>query len=389
MLRSRVASYAFLSLVALTMLFPLAWMVKTSLQSATSDVTDLRSIVPTYEVTLADDDIRDYSMLARQLLAGATPQARAIRARLPATSTVTLNSLANDLDNGTQERQGLLLALNDVIATRRLDVDPALSEPPVASAPAVELGSSSANRISNRRLLDEAFPTLLRPARRWHWSNYEHVIYDLSFARAFLNSVLVTGITTFGLVLTSSLAAYAFARMQFLGRDQLFIGYLATMMVPSTVTMIPVFLLLRKLHLVDTYWALFLPPMFNAYGVFLLRQFFLNIPRDYEEAAAIDGCSPFGIYWRVIIPLSLPGIAALTLLTFIGSWRSFMWPLIATHSRELFTLPLALAQFQELFGVRWTLLMAGSVIMTIPMLAAFIVGQKFFIEGIQLGGIKG
>jgi multiple sugar transport system permease protein len=222
-----------------------------------------------------------------------------------------------------------------------------------------------------------------------HPENYREVVQELGFKRSLLNSALATVLTTVGLVFTSSLAAYAFARLRFFGRDQIFLGYLSTMMVPATVTMIPVFIILRELRWINTYYALIIPPMFSAYGVFMLRQFFLAIPRELEEAAIIDGCSTFGIYWRIILPLSKPALAALTILSFMGSWRSFMWPLIVTHTKEMYTLPVALSQFQELFGIQWTLLMAGSVIMIAPMVVVFVLGQRFFVEGIQLGAVKG
>ncbi|HHX40281.1 MAG TPA: carbohydrate ABC transporter permease [Armatimonadetes bacterium] len=224
---------------------------------------------------------------------------------------------------------------------------------------------------------------------RLHWENYHKVWVEIDFARALINSAFVTIAVTTGQVFTSSLAAFAFARLHFFGRDKIFLGYLATLMVPSTVTMIPVFILLRELRWINTYYALIIPAMFSAYGTFLLRQFFLSIPRDLEDAAVIDGCSSFGIYRNVILPLSKPALSALAILTFIGSWRSFMWPLIVTHEKEMFTLPVALASFQEMFTVQWTLLMAGSVIMILPMLLVFMVGQRFFIEGIRVGAVKG
>lgn len=221
------------------------------------------------------------------------------------------------------------------------------------------------------------------------WANYKAVFQDTGVARSLLNSTMVTVAVTAGLVCTSSLAAFAFARLKFFGRDKIFLGYLATMMIPGVVTMVPTFLILRELHWINSYYALLIPPMFSAYGVFLMRQFFLTLPRDLEEAATIDGCSTFGVYWRIILPLSKPALAALTILSFMGTWRSFMWPLIVTHTRNMFTLPLALTQFQEMYGVHWTLLMAGSVIMIIPMLVVFVFGQRFFVEGIQLGAVKG
>ena len=222
-----------------------------------------------------------------------------------------------------------------------------------------------------------------------HWENYRTVMVETNFARALFNSTVITLSVTCGQVLTSSLAAFAFARLKFFGRDRIFLGYLATMMIPAAVTMIPVFILLRHLHWVNTYWGLIIPAMFSAYGTFMLRQFFMTISSELEDAAIIDGCSTLGVYWHVILPLSKPALATLTIFTFMGSWRSFMWPVIITHTRDMFTLPVALAQFQEMYGIQWTLMMAGSVIMIIPMLVVFIFGQRYFVEGIQLGAVKG
>lgn len=221
------------------------------------------------------------------------------------------------------------------------------------------------------------------------WRNYQRIWSGTNFARAVYNSALVTVCVTIAQLFTSTLAAYAFARLQFRGRNAIFMGYLSTMMVPDVVTMIPVFILLRTMGWIDTYWALILPAAFSAYGTFMLRQFFLSIPRELEEAAVIDGCTSWGIYLNVVLPLAKPAIAALGILTFMSSWRSFMWPLIVCQSQNMVTAPVALSQFQELHGVQWTLLMAGSVIMLIPMLAVFVIGQRFFISGIQLGAVKG
>jgi multiple sugar transport system permease protein len=229
----------------------------------------------------------------------------------------------------------------------------------------------------------------LWPESGLRFENYAQAWRESNLMRAFLNSYFVTMAITLGQVSTSSLAAYAFARMRFAGRDQIFIGYLATMMIPAAVTMIPTFILLRHLGWIDTYTALIIPSMFSAYGTFMLRQFFLGIPSSLEEAAILDGCSRLGLYWHIMLPLSRPALAALGIITFIGSWRNFMWPLIVTHSEALFTLPVALAAFQDMYDIQWPLLMAGSVIMTIPMLVAFLIGQKFFASGITIGAIKG
>ena len=217
------------------------------------------------------------------------------------------------------------------------------------------------------------------------WRAYPFV----SFGRAYLNSLCVALAVTLGQVITSSLAAYAFARLRFAGRDILFFGYLATMMVPGAVTMIPVFILLRNLGWVDTYKALIIPGIFTAYGTFMLRQFFLTLPKELEDAAKIDGCNYFLIFWKIILPLSKPALATLTTFTFMGAWMNFMWPLIVINTEDKFTLPVGLAYFQSLHHTDWTLLMAASVMMILPILIVFIFNQRFFVEGIKLTGIKG
>lgn len=221
------------------------------------------------------------------------------------------------------------------------------------------------------------------------WQNYLKPWKVVPFARFYMNSIFVAIAVTGAQVITSSMAAYSFARLQFPGRDKLFFGYLATMMVPGAVTMIPVFILLRYLGWIDSYKALILPAAFTAYGTFMLRQFFLTLPRDLEDAAKIDGCSYAGIFWRIILPLSKPALATLTTFTFMGTWMSFMWPLIVLNSHEKFTLPVGLAYFQSLHHTDWTLLMSASMMMIIPILLVFIFNQRFFVEGIKMSGIKG
>jgi len=221
------------------------------------------------------------------------------------------------------------------------------------------------------------------------WQNYMKPWKVVPFARFYFNSIFVAIMVTLAQVGTSAMAAYPFARLTFPGRDKIFFGYLATMMVPGAVTMIPVFILLRYLGWVDSYKALILPAAFTAYGTFMLRQFFLTLPKDLEDAAKIDGCSYLGIFWRIILPLSKPALATLTTFTFMGTWMNFMWPLIVLNTHEKFTLPVGLAYFQSLHHTDWTLLMAASMLMIIPILLVFIFNQRFFVEGIKLTGIKG
>jgi len=219
---------------------------------------------------------------------------------------------------------------------------------------------------------------------------YKQVWTQIAFARYFFNSLFIALAVMIGQVFTSSLAAYAFARLKFPGRDKIFLAYLGTLMVPGVVTVIPVYILMRELHWIDTYQALIVPAMFSAYGTFLLRQFFLSIPHEMEEAARIDGCNAFDVYRWIVVPLSLPAMSALAIFTFVGNWRSFMWPLIVTNSSAHYTLPVGLAAFRTLEGgVNWPVLMAGSMLMTLPMVIIFLFGQRYFIEGVRIGGVKG
>ncbi len=240
------------------------------------------------------------------------------------------------------------------------------------------------------------------------WSNYsrawkafpvDEALFGLvknadGFLVWYINSLVVAFCIMFGQLLTSSLAAYAFARLTFPGRDKLFLGYLATMMVPGVVTMIPVFVLLKYLDAWtgvpwrDTYKALILPGMFSAYGTFMLRQFFLTIPKDLEDAARIDGCTKLGVYRNVILPLSKPALATLATIIFMGSWNDFMWPLIVTDSTGMKTLPVGLASFQGQYNTDWTMLMAASIIVLLPVLLVFIFNQRFFVRGIVMSGLK-
>ncbi len=224
--------------------------------------------------------------------------------------------------------------------------------------------------------------------RAW-WGNYPDAWEEISFLRLYLSSIFVAVVGTFGQVLTSSMAAYAFARLRFPGRDKLFFAYLATMMIPGSVTMIPVFVLLKHFGWINTYQALIIPGLFSAYGTFMLRQFFMGLPTELEDAAKIDGSGYVGIWARVILPLSKPALATLTTFTFIGFWGNYMWPLVITITEELRTLPIGLKYFVGQHATNYTQLMAGSMIALVPVLLLFIFNQRYFVEGIKLSGIKG
>jgi len=223
------------------------------------------------------------------------------------------------------------------------------------------------------------------------WGNYIEALESTPqpFYWYYWNSIWKAFCTVSGQLLTCSMAAYAFARLSFPGRDLLFFGYLATMMIPFHVTMIPVFMLLKELHWIDTRWGLIVPGIFSAYGTFLLRQFFLTIPKELEEAASMDGASKLRIYLTVILPLSKPALSTLGIFVFISDWNNLIWPIIVINNQELHVLPQALASFQGLYVVEWHLLMAASVIVMLPLLIVYILNQKFITEGIVLSGLKG
>jgi len=218
---------------------------------------------------------------------------------------------------------------------------------------------------------------------------YPDVWNELPFANFFINSTYITLASVVGQLLVCSLSAYAFARLEFRGRDKLFYLYLATMMIPGQVTLIPAFILMGWLHWIDTAWALIVPGLGSAFGIFLLRQFFLTIPRELEDAAKIDGYGLFGIYWRIILPLSKPALATLAVFTFLGSWNDFLWPFVVINTPENMTLPVGLSFLQQNYTTQWPQLMAGSTMSLIPVVIVFLLAQRYFVEGITMTGLKG
>lgn len=221
-----------------------------------------------------------------------------------------------------------------------------------------------------------------------HFDNFSRAFQAAPFGRYYLNSIFVAVTVTLGQLITCSMAAFAFARLKFWGRDALFMIFLATMMIPGQVTMIPTFMVLHWLGWIDTYNALIVPGLASAFGTFLLRQFFLTIPKELEEAAYIDGCSRFKVLWRIIIPLSKPALATLAIFTFMGVFNDFMWALIVISTEDMRTVQLGLAIFRDRYLTDWDLMMAGSVTATLPILIIFFIAQKWFIKGITLSGLK-
>lgn len=253
------------------------------------------------------------------------------------------------------------------------------------------------------------YPPKLWPAKLI-WVNYSRAWKAVPFFRGFANSLFISLSITFGQLITCSMAAYAFSRLRFIGRDKIFFLYLATLMVPTHVTMIPIFILIRVLpeflkSIINTdiwtndiyignlflgkplglnsYFALIIPFCFSAYGTFLLRQFFLVIPQDFEDAAKIDGCTHLRIFFNIILPLSKPALATLATFTFMNAWKNYLWPLVIASSPDLMPLSVLIQWLQGLYTTDWTLLMAGSVIALLPIILVFIFNQRYFTKGLH------
>lgn len=225
-------------------------------------------------------------------------------------------------------------------------------------------------------------------AQRWTLASYQAAWARGNFLLAFANSTLVALVVTALQISTSALAGYALARLKFPGRQAFLLAAIASLIIPFQLLVVPIFLVLKWGHLLNTYGALILPTAANGYGIFLMRQYFLTIPIELEEAAALDGATRWQILWEVMLPLARPAVMTLFLFTFIGEWNDLFKPLVFTTRPELRTVQLALVSFQDQFSNDWPLLMAAVVIATVPVLLLFFVGQRQFIEGIAATGLK-
>lgn len=222
------------------------------------------------------------------------------------------------------------------------------------------------------------------------WSNITDSLSAMPFGRAYFNSFYISFVVVFSQLLTCSMAAYAFAKIKFPGSRFLFVAFLATMMVPMQVTLIPLYIIMDNIGWVNSHLSILVPnALFNAFGVFLLRQFIMGIPKEMEEAAVMDGANPLYIYWKIILPLVRPALAAFGIFSFIGIWNNFIQPLVFLSDQDLYTVPLLLATFKGLYVTNWPLMMAGATISVIPVLVIYVFAQRQIIEGIALTGVKG
>jgi multiple sugar transport system permease protein len=232
------------------------------------------------------------------------------------------------------------------------------------------------------------FPPRLIPTSL-HLAGYVGVLTEAPILRWLLNTVIVSTISIVAHLVLCSMAGYGFARLKFPGRSFGFFAIVATIMIPPQLLMIPTYLMFARLGVLDTLAAAFVPWLASAFGIFLMRQFFLSLPRELEDAARMDGCTTFGVFWRIVLPLAKPALATLAIFTLLSSWNDLVWPLIAISNEQNYTLQLGLTTFQGTRRTQWSLLMAGNVIATMPLIVAFVVAQRHFIATMTFSGLKG
>jgi multiple sugar transport system permease protein len=234
---------------------------------------------------------------------------------------------------------------------------------------------------------EEVFDPNLIPASPTT-ENFTYVFTQVPFLRYMLNSFFVAGTVTVVALWFHSMAAYALARLRFPGRDFLFFAIFSTLLVALPVILVPLFILVRELGMINNYWGLIVPPIFNAFGIFLLRQFYLSMPRELEDAALVDGCGYWDVYWRVILPLSRPILSALAVFFFLANWNSFLWPLTITTDKNLWMVQVGIASFQGQYAGSWNYIMAAATVAAIPTVALFFVFQRQLVESIKTSGFK-
>ncbi len=245
--------------------------------------------------------------------------------------------------------------------------------------------------VSAAKLMEEIFtvPITWIPRHFVLFDNISQVFSAVPFGLYFFNSTFVATVVTLSTLFFCSLAGFSFSHYDYRGRDILFLFVIATMMIPFPVIVIPLFVIVRDFGMLNSYWGLIVPSAMSAFGVFLMRQYIMTIPGDFVDAARIDGCSEFGIYRRIILPLSKPALATLAILTFFQNWDSFFWPLVVISEDNLRTLPLGLTYFRSNYITYWNQLLAASLLATLPILIVFVLFQNWFYKGMVMSGLKG
>ncbi|MEM8783149.1 MAG: carbohydrate ABC transporter permease [Planctomycetota bacterium] len=390
-----------LTAIGFTLFLPFLWMILTSLKPL--DQIGADNWLPTLS---ANTDAGQFSEAAVDKVravvrAGDTPTAAFLQAFVDTEAESVRPTQLADMLNAAIQRgeplpaeayEGVTLSQESRAHLAAVEANAARPIPPDLEGPALDdaLGERSrAVALFNASVLHDALPELVPAPVTARTHNYLEVFRQIPFARYYTNSLFIACWVTFLQVFTSSLAAFSFARLQWPGRDKVFLLYLSTMMLPGLVMMIPNYQIMITLGLVDTLAGLILPGAFTAFGTFLLRQFMLSIPASLDEAAEIDGASKWRTYWDVILPLARPGLVTLAIFTFMGNYNSFFWPLVMLKGEHNYTLPIGLLYFDSSAGQETNLLMAAVTMSVVPMIIVFVVMQKQLVAGIQLGAVKG
>lgn len=369
--------------LSFTLVMPFVWLFLTSLKPLQE--VGSNSWIPTYSAVVEEGQVSDDVLdeLRKQVLKRDTPMAVLLGDTIDFQSPdLSRDSLAHQLTQRIIEGEAGLIYTPQRFKNIELSSETkkllALKDP-----------TKQDIYLTNGWLLHDAFPTLIDHPRQFRWYNYLEVFRQIPFQRYYLNSIFIALWVTFLQVFTSSLAAFAFSRLNWPGRDKVFLLYLSTMMLPGLVMMIPNYQIMIELGWVDRFIGLIVPAAFTAFGTFLLRQFMLTIPKALDEAAEIDGASKWRLYWDVIMPMTRPGLITLAIFTFMGNYHSFFWPLVMLKSESRYTLPIGMLYFDSTAGQETNLMMAAVAMSILPMVIVFVLLQRYLVKGIQLGAVKG
>lgn len=403
-----------LTAVSFLLILPFVWMLLTSVK--TLEQVGVGGWLPQPHAAIKASSLNDPKALLAELRNADSPLAQVVDSGLTAESR---EELSQKLAEQPVDENQLVVLLNQSIAgEKRVDGETIWND--LSQSGAIDPGMLSrktyrwieyanglvteyddtksvetraealfARRIANRMILSDISRRAVSWPQTFQFGNYLEVFASIPFLRYYWNSLFIAGWVTFLQVFTSSLAAFAFARLEWPGRDKVFVLYLSSMMLPGLVMMLPNYQIMIALGLVDTLTGLVLPAAFTAFGTFLMRQFMLSIPASLDEAAEIDGAGKWRLFWDVILPLARPGLVTLGIFTFMGNYNSFFWPLVMLKSEHNYTLPIGLLYFDSSAGQETNLLMAAVAMSVIPMVIVFVVLQKQLVAGIQLGAVKG
>lgn len=370
-----------LVIISLSLVLPFVWMLLTSVKPLSE--VGVGSWLPSHSATVEGGQFSEerFQTFRQQILDSDSELAAYLRQRIDFEAPeLTRSSLA------TQLNTSVIFGETIYAPARFSGVE---LSPQTQELLDLEARSDKQTSLLNGWLLHDAYTEHVPAPTRLRWYNYLEVFRQIPFARYYLNSIFIAAWVTFLQVFTSSMAAFAFARLEWPGRDKVFVLYLSTMMLPGLVMMIPNYQIMIGLGLVDTLTGLVLPAAFTAFGTFLLRQFMLTVPKSLDEAASIDGASTWRLYWDIILPMARPGLITLSIFTFMGTYHSFFWPLVMLKAQHKYTLPIGLLYFDSTQGQETNLLMAAVTMSIIPMVIVFVCLQKYLVKGIQLGAVKG